>query len=141
METLPNLLYKLDENHEFHDPDYKFKPIYDVNMYTEFYKMLKEHIEADCWAMTIDQEILWNTYNEDSMTYKQLLTENNIRTTVSKNPHNLLCHIFRKDRPARIAIYMFESHSWGIIINYENKKFTVNISYESEEVYEYLSSV
>ena len=128
--SLPILSYKPTKIND------DIKSTYNMN---DLYEMIKEYVGADCWAMTVNDEILWNSYNENSMTFKDLILESSIRSIVIDNPHTLFCKIFHRRTPAKIVIYMFGSDSWGIIINYDGNKindngnFNVHVAYSSEK--------
>jgi hypothetical protein len=121
--TLPILSYTPEKIHECH----YIKDSYDNN--EEFYKLISDYTGADCWGMIVNDEILWNFYEET-------ITDSIVRTHMIENPKLVLI------KPEKIVIYMFGSISWGIIINRDNnnnKKFNVKISYESEDIYKWIT--
>lgn len=99
----------------------------------DLYKMIKKMVGADCWGIKVNDEIIFNSYNDETKLYKDILMEDLIRSSIYDNPHILLRQLFIRKTPAEITIYMFGSNSWGIIIKYDrinNDNFNVSVVYE-----------
>jgi hypothetical protein len=84
----------------------------DYNMLCSF---IKNYVDADCRAITINDEIIYNSYNS-SLTYKEQILENMIRDQIVKQPHrNLLILLNRSEQNGIIRIYMKEEPHLEII--------------------------
>lgn len=88
-------------------------------------QILKGYISADCRALIIDGEVIFNSYA--NRTIKERLIEDGMRRMITENPHRaILCHINRAERPAIIEIYMFGGESHKLVISYDpvNKTYS-----------------
>ena len=88
---------------------------------------VKELIDADCHAVVMDGEIIYNTYQE--MSHREHILEHMIREQLVNDVHrHLFSPLFRKNRNFLIEIYMFRNDSWKIDIhfNHQTKLFTVS---------------
>ena len=101
-------------------------------------KLITDNVGADCWAVTstilntgldVDPtEVLFNNYEEETLSLKKNIMNNVIRDKIIKNPHcSLLIHLFRYEKSANIDIYMFKKTPYKIRINYnwDNEVFTI----------------
>lgn len=107
------------------------KKEYDGDSYIEFQNMIKSFLGADCWAMTVDNELIFNSYLDNSKAIRSFIEEDLIRDKILKNPHeNLLVYLHRRKKNAQIRIYMFYEDSWTINIDYiySEKKFYISYS-------------
>ena len=107
----------------------------DKNSYESLKNMIKDFIGADCWAMSVNDEIIFNNYLDNSKSIRAFIEESVIRDKIWKDPHeNLLVYIHRRKSNARIRIYMFYITTWTLNIDYvfSEKKFYVSYS-QSEE--------
>ncbi len=101
----------------------------------KLYDEVKSLISADCWAITIDDEILFNAYDK-SKTVLAKIQDQMVRNNIIDNIHSsLFVHLFRdppqksqryflrsqqcflkKDRT--IILYMFGTKHWFYHIRY-----------------------
>lgn len=87
--------------------------------YESFQKIIKSYVDASCYAMTENDNIIFNTYPDVSVRDK--LIEENIRSSIIENPQTLLYEMFDKYEDFKLEIYMFPSKSsYKIIIDYDN---------------------
>lgn len=103
--------------------------------YQELQNMIKDYVGADCWAITVNDEIVFNSYLDNSKHIRRFIEEDVIRDKILEDPHgNLLVYIHRRKANARIRIYMLNIYSWTINIDYvfNEKKFLISYS-QSEE--------
>jgi hypothetical protein len=106
----------------------------DKNSYEAFQNMLKDFISADCWAVTVDDEIIFSGYLDPSKSIRSFIEEAVIRDKILEDPHaNLLVYLHRRKSNARIRIYMFYTSSWTINIDYNFSEKKFNISYSKSE--------
>ena len=93
--------------------------------YESLCKFVKEYVNADCRALTINDEIIFNSYNELT-SFKDQIIEDILRDQIVKNPHrSLFCPVHRgkKDKETGelirkesvIRIYMMEEPHLQII--------------------------
>lgn len=101
--------------------------INDKDEYNELCRLIEGYVGADCWAIRVDDEVIYNAY-ETNKTYKEMLTEDGYREQIIKNPHaSILVHILRRAVNAKVEIYMFpKPASYKILFLYEanQNKFT-----------------
>jgi hypothetical protein len=106
-----------------------YQLIYKNDEYKRLYKTISKCIDSDCWAVSVNEEILFNKYNEDLCPIKESIMNNIIRQSISSNPHgNLLVQLFRYKKNATIHIYMHKNNSIIIqlVYNSENGEFNVS---------------
>jgi hydroxymethylpyrimidine pyrophosphatase-like HAD family hydrolase len=89
----------------------------------EVLRIIKEYIEGDCWAITINGEIIYNNYDKTKK-IKKLILQDMLRNYVSDKPR-LLFGLFEKDK--KIVIYMFGNDTWTVNIIFEKSKSTFEL--------------
>jgi len=107
----------------------------DDNEYEMLCNFVKTYVGADCRALTINDEIIFNSYNELT-NFKDQIHEDILRDQIIRNPHrSLFCSIHRviKDKETRelvrkngvIRIYMMEEPHLQIIeIHFDSERMT-----------------
>lgn len=112
-DLLPVFTRKLDfEN-------YNIKETYNMQELRSFYKdVISCYTESDCWALTVNDEILWNSYKPDR-SYKEIVEENITRQLIINNPHHVFVNVLLRNIDTTIIIYMFQYNSFGIHIEYK----------------------
>lgn len=103
----------------------------DKNTYEAFQNMIKKFVGADCWAMTVNDEVIFDSYLDNSKSIRSFIEEDVIRDKIFNNPHEtLLVYLHRRNANARIRIYMFYSEPWTLNIEYVylEKKFYISYS-------------
>jgi hypothetical protein len=87
--------------------------------YTELLKLIQEYVGADCWAFVVNNEILFNSYNNDTKSFKEIINEKIIRDKIIENAHSILVEINRREVNMKIEIYMFGAPtSYKLVILY-----------------------
>jgi hypothetical protein len=112
--------------------------IFTIHEDLKVYKLITDNVDADCWAVTstilntgldVDPtEVLFNNFEEETLSLKEIIMNNIIRKEIIKSPYNsLLIQLFRFKRTANIDIYMFKKTPYKIRINYnwDNEVFTI----------------
>lgn len=103
------------------------KETYDFETeYISLVEAVKEYIEADCHAVVLDGEVLYNTYQK--LFYRQSILEYVIREQLMNDPHrHLFAPLFRQQKNFTIEIFMFKTDSWKIVIQFDHqtKQFSV----------------
>lgn len=97
--------------------------------YSKLLTLIQEYVGADCWAFTINNEILFNSYNNETKTFKQVLEEKIIRDKIIESAHSILCEVNRRNVDTRIDIYMFSKpESYNLMIRYvaDEQKYIVH---------------
>ena len=92
-------------NRQFDD-----EQIYKCNL-TELKNKIKEYVEADCWAIISDTEVLFNDFDK-TRTHERIVLEDVIRKAIINNPSLLLI------KKSKIRIFMFGNNTWTVDINY-----------------------
>ena len=83
-------------------PDYFEKSVY-TNI-SEFKEILSELISANCWALVIDDDIVFNNYDH-SRKNSQIIVSNMVRKFLYENPIEI-CFLAKE----RIDIYMHQNN-------------------------------
>lgn len=103
------------------------KETYDFKTeYISLIDAVKEYIEADCHAVVLDGEVLYNIYQ--NLSYRESVLEYTIREQLMNDPHrHLFAPLFRQQKDFTIEIFMFERDSWKIVIQFDHQteKFSV----------------
>lgn len=87
--------------------------------YPKLLELIQDYVGADCWAFVVNNEILFNNYNDESKTFKQIIEEKIIRDKIIENPHSVLVEVNRRNVNTVIEIYMFpKPHSYKLMIRY-----------------------
>jgi hypothetical protein len=83
--------------------------------YESLCKFVKEYVNADCRALAINDEVIFNSYNELT-SFKDQIFEGVLRDQIVKNPHrSLFCPVHRGKKEGVIRIYMMEEPHLQII--------------------------
>jgi hypothetical protein len=113
---------------------------YSVNDHTQYNQLceiISEHINGDCWAVKLNNEILYNFYEPKG--HRQRILDNMIRNEISENIHtSLFVNMFRNNQDGTIILYMFGEATWFMIINYIHKTECVTIEYYKTPLYDNL---
>jgi hypothetical protein len=95
--------------------------------YDNLCELISEIVDGDCWAVTVGDEILFNSY-DPNISVKDNILNSIIRRAIIDNPHvTILCDINRKKLDTTIKIYMFGNDSWSLVIKYSQGVY--NTSY------------
>jgi len=117
MQYLPKINYTPMNN-----PSSASQKCYSVDdsiQYRELQEIISEHVEGDCHAVTINGEILYNSYEPKSPRNKILDTL--VRNQISENVHtSLFVELFRKNKHGKIVLYMFGTEATWFLIAYYN---------------------
>jgi len=86
-------------------------------------KIIQEYLGGDCWAITINSEIIYNNYDK-TRNAKDIIIQNILRNHIIDNP-SLLFGLFEHDK--KIVIYMSKNNTWSINIIFEKKENTFEL--------------
>jgi hypothetical protein len=121
----PQILEIISNNKEEILPSWITKNIYAINdMYNkEDYKLLNtilsDLIESDCHAVTVDNEIVYNGFDIENMSFIDSINEKLIRNRLISNIHSsLLIKIHRNKNDCIIRIFMFSEQTWFVEAKY-----------------------
>ena len=94
--------------------------------YEAFLAILKEYLEGDCWALTVDKEVIFNAYRK--LTVKQELESHILRDKFVDCPHLLFTEMIDKEEDAHVVVYMHGKNTRWLDIRYNGwgNYFTVN---------------
>lgn len=102
--------------------------------YSEFRKEFADWVSADCHAITLDDEIIYNSYKP--MSVRETLLDGIIRTSIIEYPHSLFVNIFRKGQDARVVIYMFSLDCpWFVLVKYTANQKMLTVEYYKSQKY------
>ena len=89
----------------------------DAEQYEEFQEEFLNYVTGDCHAITLNDEVLYNSYDDKSV--REQLQEDMIRDKIMDRPHSLFVKLFRTDEKARVIVYLFGQNPWFVAIHYE----------------------
>jgi hypothetical protein len=91
--------------------------------YETLCKFVKAYVDADCRALTINDQVIFNSYNNLSGFQGQIL-EDILRDQIIKSPHrSLFLPLHRTKKEGVIRIYMMEEPHLQIIeIHFDPKR-------------------
>lgn len=89
---------------------------------TEYNKLLEEfqsYLEADCHAMVVDNEILFNYYeNNSTKSMKNFLLEMMLREKLCDEPRMLTREILNREKDSFIILYMFGKSPMFVVTDF-----------------------
>jgi hypothetical protein len=110
------------------DDDDTLQPcIYDNDSYDNFLNIFKELVSADCWALVVDDQMIFNSYQPKSLRNK--LLDKIVRDYIIENPHSIFCELFRNKKNSKIVVYMFQVNTWFMVIDYLANNDTFDVKY------------
>ena len=115
--ALPNITHTVSLGEED-----GIKEFYDIHIdanYSELTEAVKEYIEADCHAVVMDEEVVYNIYSTNNLSYRQRILEYTVRSQLMEDPHrHLFCPLLRQNKDFCIEIFMFQTNPWKIVIQF-----------------------
>lgn len=82
---------------------------------------VKDYVGADCHAVVIDGEIVYNIY-DDNLGYRQQIEEFVIREQIETDPHrHVFCPLFRQNKDFAVEIYLYKHDSMKLVIKYDHQ--------------------
>ena len=106
-----------------------------TNEYTELLNILTGLLYSDCWAMTVNDEILFS-YDEPKP-HREGVFDDLTRFQIAKNPHRILQKIQAAKTDSRVVLYMFKTGIWFMVIDYSAKDMTLSVQYCKTHEYNY----
>lgn len=119
MESLPNI-----EVDGYLSDEEGVLEYYSIAHITDLYTVVKEYVDADCHAVVLDGEVLYNSYRDCS--HRERILDFVIRKQISQSPHRHLfvplLRQFRQNRDFSVEIYMFSQAAgpWKLVIRYDH---------------------
>lgn len=87
-----------------------------LSQYSEFLEHFRWYLENKCWAIAVNDEILYNGYIE--RTFRETILENMIIDKLHQNPESLFKDIKGKQKDVKIVLYMDDDELYFVIIHY-----------------------
>lgn len=102
----------------------------------KLYNCIENTVGADCWAIVVDNEVIYDTYSEMS-SYKEFILQDSYRSKICKNPR-LIVLSDEKEKNHDIKIYMFGDyhHMYNITYNSTNTAQTTLRVFMSKMYYD-----
>jgi hypothetical protein len=94
--------------------------------------ILEEYVSADCWGLSVNDEVIFDSYQEQ--TIREKIQDNLIRTSILELPHNLLMYVYRLHEDSEVMVYMFGDEPSGILFSFSHERRTWNV-YEIDPDY------
>ena len=110
----------------------------DEIQYKELQEIILEHIEGDCWAVTVNDEILYNFYEQKSK--REQILDSLVRNEIVENMHSsLFVELIRNKQDGKIVLYMFGYQAtWFMIIYYSFARELFTVEYNKTPGYDKL---
>jgi len=93
--------------------------------YGEFLEVVKDYVNGDCWAIKVDEEVLFNCYQD--MSLKEQLQASILRDKMVDCPHLLFTDMFTKKKDGTIMIDMHSNVSLVVKITYRASDETLTL--------------
>jgi hypothetical protein len=91
----------------------------DESSYQDLQNLMKGYIEADCWGLEVNQEVVFDHYRDSSRSLQQNILTQMIREQIIQNLHgSLLVYLHRAAVDSVIKIHMFQDKSLTVLISY-----------------------
>ena len=115
------------------DKEYDTRDINEES-YQKLEKVIKYFLEGDCWALTVDNEVVFNSYKDNMKTIRSQIEAEMVRDKILESPHGyLLVFLHRRKTNAKIRIYMFYEYTWTVNIDYVVSEDKYYISYSQSK--------
>jgi hypothetical protein len=107
--------------------------IIDKEQYNEFRDDFISYISDDCYAITLNDEIIFNMYKEQLVREDYL--DEMIREKIIDNPDVLFNKIFRKKEAARVIVYMSGENPYFVAVYYSPDCEIITVEYYKSTKY------
>ena len=97
------------------------------SQYNDFLGRLEELLIGDIWALVVDNEIIFNSYELKSV--KKQIQENILRHEITNYPHSLFENMINQKKDGQVIFYMYGYETWFVIINYTASTESFKIDY------------
>ena len=113
MDSLPKCTESFEPSKE------ELELISTLTSYDKICEFLQNYIGADCWAVTANDEVLFNIY-EQKTSFRQRIEDAVIRDHLTKNIHAyLLVYVLGMKTQFVLNIYIFERDSYRLQVTYK----------------------
>ena len=101
---------------------------------TIFIECIKDH---DCWAIVINDEIIYNKYTTKK-SFKTILEEENVKNTLCNNPIEMI-YLFMNSNESdcKVCLYMLEENPYFITIKFNESGSSAILEYTKSTGYNY----
>lgn len=122
-ENVKKTEFKLDNPQEFEDLE----------------QILKGFVEGDCWAVKVNEDILFNLYNDNMGSSEEMIQQQMMRDAITLDPKNtILWPTNQRYEDAKMMIFLNAYNPHTITIRYSSQDFKCNLSFhkalEGEDV-------
>jgi hypothetical protein len=121
-----HMLPKIEYTEARRSKTYSIDSNYPSN-YSEFCNEFKEYVSGDCYAITVNDEILYNSYEPKSI--RDSLQDDMVRQMIIDAPHNFFAKLFRKKEDARVIVYIFGQTPLFLAAYYHAEKELLTLEY------------
>lgn len=121
--------YDEDDNTLYEFGNIEIEPSCNNLTYLNFCEFVEEILSGDCWAVKVNDEILFNYFNEHEKSYRDRILDDVIRQELIDDVHSsLFLQLFRRNKSADITIYMFGYETWAYKIEFCGDTVSFKIS-------------
>jgi hypothetical protein len=110
--SLPKIEYtELDKSQTFY-----FEKCGDSEDYIKFKELFSNYVSADCHAITCDDQVVYNCYQEKLL--RDIILDEVVRREIINNPDMLFVPVLRNKKDARVIVYMLGDTPWFVACYY-----------------------
>jgi hypothetical protein len=121
--------YDEDDNTLYEFGNIEVEPSCNNLTYLNFCEFVEEILSGDCWAVKVNDEILFNYFNEHEKSYRDRILDDVVRQELIEDVHSsLFLQLFRRNKSADITIYMFGDETWAYKIEFCGDTVSFKIS-------------
>jgi hypothetical protein len=135
-----SLLPKVDIPYEYNGDDIDTFVYYDYevdkNSYYTLMDWVSSFLESDCWAMSVNNEVLFNDYPK-GITYKQRIENEWYRNQICRAPHECIFSYFGfESKDQQVKIYLSYDYPCMVKIDYKYNMKCYQVSFYQSEKYQ-----
>jgi len=93
--------------------------------YADFLEILTDYLGPDCWAIKVNDEVLFNFYND--MSVKERIQLSILHDKIADYPHILFMDMFTKKKDSTIMIDMYSNANLVVKITYRATDETLSL--------------
>jgi len=98
----------------------------DQSEFTDFMAFkdeLQNLLGGSCWAFSINDEILWNSFDE-SRNIREIVRQEVVRRHLVSDPSDVLVYIYKNTKPSFMDIFMFGNPTIRFHVTIKPGKYT-----------------
>ena len=123
MDYLPN-------NYTFSlKPSFIKKDFFNFEEFSELKDLVYDIINGSCMAMVMNDEILWNEYEINPITFSEKILQKTIREYLCNNINTLFIEMFNKNQNTQLYFYLYRENPLLIVVFFDIIKETFTLKF------------